>query len=51
MNLQAAQNLIFTIGKEKFPEMKEKAAAKDKDALIWVESFEKIAGHLGLNVE
>ena len=51
MNLQTAQNLIFTIGKEKFPEMKKKAAAKNKDALIWVESFEKIAGHLGLNVE
>jgi alpha-amylase/alpha-mannosidase (GH57 family) len=51
MNLQTAQNLFFTILKEKYPDMKAKATAKDRNALIWTESFERIAGHLELNIE
>jgi alpha-amylase/alpha-mannosidase (GH57 family) len=49
MDLQLAQNLFFTIAKEKYPQMK-KAAEQDKKAAKWVELFELIAGHLGLVV-
>lgn len=51
MNLQSAQNLFFTIGKEKYPEMKEKAAAKDEEAVKWIELFKRVAGHLDLVTE
>jgi alpha-amylase/alpha-mannosidase (GH57 family) len=49
MDLQLAQNLLFTIAKEKYPQMK-KTAEQDKKAAKWVELFELIAGHLGLVV-
>ena len=51
MDLQVAQNLFFTIAKEKYPEMKEKTAAQDKEAAKWVELFELVSGHLGLVIE
>jgi len=51
MDLQLVQNLFFTIGKEKYPEMKEKKAAQDKEATQWVQLFELVAGHLGLVIE
>ncbi len=48
MDLQLAQNILFTIGKEKYPEMKEKAYAKDERAAKWVKLFELVAEHLGI---
>lgn len=51
MDLQLAQKLFFTIGKEKYPEMKEKTEAQDEEAAKWVELFELVAGHLGLVIE
>jgi len=51
MDLQAAQNLFFTIGKEKYPEMKEETAAQNKEAANWVQLFELVAGHIGLVIE
>lgn len=51
MDFQSAQNLFFTIGKEKYPQMKEKAAAHDNEASKWVELFKCVAGHLGLVIE
>jgi len=51
MDLQAAQNVFFTIGKEKYPEMKEKTGAQDEEATKWVQLFELVAGHLGLVIE
>jgi alpha-amylase/alpha-mannosidase (GH57 family) len=51
MDLQTAQNLFFTIAKEKYPEMKKKATAQDEKASKWVELFELIAGHLDLVIE
>ena len=48
MDLQLAQNLLFTIAKEKYPEMKEKAATKDEKAAKWVELFEHVSEHLGI---
>jgi hypothetical protein len=51
MNLQLVQNLFFMIGKETYPQMKEKKAAQDKEAAQWVQLFELVAGHLGLVIE
>jgi hypothetical protein len=51
MDLQSAQNLLFTIGKEEYTEVKEKASAQDEDSTKWVELFGSVAGHLGLVVE
>jgi hypothetical protein len=51
MDLQSAQNLFFTIGKEKYPETKEKAAAHDKEAEEWVQLFRLVAEHLELVIE
>jgi len=51
MDLQSAQNLFFTIGREKYPEVKKKATVQDKEALKWAELFELVAEHLGLVIE
>jgi len=51
LDLELAQNLLFTIGKEKYPQMKEKGAAEDGEAANWVELFELVAEHLGLVIE
>ncbi len=51
MDLQSAQNLFFTIGRETYPEMKEKAAAHDEEASKWVELFELVAEDLDLVIE
>ena len=48
LDVQPAQNILFTIGKEKYPQMKEKAAAKIEEAVKWVELFEQVAEQLGL---
>ncbi len=51
MDLQLAQNILFTIAKEAYPPMKVKASAKNEDALIWCDLFRKTATHLGLVIE
>jgi alpha-amylase/alpha-mannosidase (GH57 family) len=51
MDMQLAQNLFFTIAKEKYTEMKEKAEAKKDEAATWTELFELVAEHLGLVIE
>lgn len=51
MDLQTAQNLFFTVAKEKYPDMKTKASTKDENAAKWIELLELIAGHLGLVIE
>lgn len=48
MDLQLAQNILFTIGKEKYPEMKKKSSSKNKEAATWVKLFELVAEHLGI---
>lgn len=47
MDLQAAQNLFFSIRNEKYPEMKKKAESQE-DAAKWVKLFERVAKHLDL---
>ncbi len=51
MNLQTAQNLFFRIRKEEYPDIKSKASANDEQSVKWITLFEKVAGHLGLNIE
>ena len=48
MDLQHAQNVFFTVAKEKYPEMKRKAEAADEKAARWVEHFGQLAQCLGL---
>jgi alpha-amylase/alpha-mannosidase (GH57 family) len=48
LDLQLAQNILFTIGKEKYPKMKEKASQQNKEAAQWVKLFELVAEHLGI---
>ncbi len=50
MDLQHAQNVFFTIGKTKYPEMKQKAATGDAKAAEWVEHFGHLAERLGLAI-
>ncbi|MBN2591049.1 MAG: DUF3536 domain-containing protein [Sedimentisphaerales bacterium] len=48
MDLQLAQNILFTIGKEKYPQMKEKASQQNEEAAKWISLFELVAEHLGI---
>ena len=50
LDVQLAQNILFTIGKEKYSQMKEKASAQDEEAAKWIDLFEQVAEHLGLVV-
>jgi hypothetical protein len=50
MDLQNAQNIFFTITKERSPEMKKKADAGDQQAQKWLVHFKNLAHHLGLEV-
>ena len=51
MNLQAAQNIFFAVGKEKYQQKKKQAENQDKDAIRWVELFESLSRHLGVVVQ
>jgi hypothetical protein len=48
MDLQQAQNVFFTVAREKYPDMKRKAGAADEKAAKWVEHFGHLAQRLGL---
>jgi hypothetical protein len=50
LDLQAAQNSFFTVAKKRHQQMSEKAKGEDQKAQKWVELFQKIAGHLGVQV-
>jgi len=51
MDLQAAQNVFFAVGKEKYQQKKKQAETQDKDAVRWVELFESLSQHLGVVVQ
>ena len=50
LDLQNAQNVFFNIAKERWQQMKRRAAAEDEDAAKWVEHFGNLAHHLGLAI-
>jgi alpha-amylase/alpha-mannosidase (GH57 family) len=50
MDLQHAQNVFFTMTREKYPEMKRRAEAGDEKAAKWVEHFGHLAQRLGLAI-
>jgi len=50
MDLQHAQNIFFTIAKDKYPQVKSKAESGEPRAQDWVESFKNLAQYLGLAV-
>jgi len=51
MDLQAAQNVFFAVGKEKYQQKKKQAENQDKYAIRWVELFESLSRHLGVVVQ
>ncbi|OHB49402.1 MAG: hypothetical protein A2Y10_19420 [Planctomycetes bacterium GWF2_41_51] len=51
LNLQTAQNILFVIIKNKFPEMNIKAKSGDEKAKIWCEHFQTLANYLGVKVD
>jgi len=51
VGMQAAQNVLFAVGKEKYQPKKEKAEAQDKDAVRWVELFESLGRYLDVVVQ
>jgi hypothetical protein len=48
MDLQLAQNIFFTIGKENYSEKKAQKMDQNEEAAKWIELFELVAEHLGL---
>jgi alpha-amylase/alpha-mannosidase (GH57 family) len=48
MDLQSAQNVLLTIAKEKYPEIKDRAESGYEDAQEWVGLFESLADRLAL---
>jgi len=51
MDLQLAQNVFFTIGKQSYHQIKKKAEGQDQDAQKWVELFESLGRHLDVVVQ
>ncbi|MFQ6035640.1 MAG: DUF3536 domain-containing protein [Sedimentisphaerales bacterium] len=51
MDLQAAQNVFFSVGKEKYQQKKKQAQEQDKGAVRWVELFESLSRYLGVVVQ
>jgi len=51
MDLQAAQNVFFAVGKEKYQQKKKQAEKQDQDAVRWVELFKSLSRHLGVVVQ
>lgn len=49
LSLQNAQNVIFRISKDKYPEMKVRQS-RHSQAAVWVENFEKLAGLLSVRL-
>ncbi len=51
MDLQAAQNVFFAVGKEKYQQKKKQAEKQDQNAVRWVELFESLSRHLGVVIQ
>jgi alpha-amylase/alpha-mannosidase (GH57 family) len=50
-NLWKSQVRYFNIGRDKFPEIKDKAEAGDKNAQRWTEQFKLLGEHIRVRVE
>jgi alpha-amylase/alpha-mannosidase (GH57 family) len=51
LDLQNAQNVLFAISGELYPQMSNKANSGDKNAKKWVDGFRNLAQYLGIKVE
>ena len=51
LDLQAAQNVLFGISKEKYPAMLQKADSENGFAKRWCEQFRSLANYLGIVVD
>ena len=50
INYWKAQNQLFSLGKRRYPPMKERADRGEESAVEWVKYFEIIAGYFKLNI-
>lgn len=50
MDLRAAQNIFFSVGKEKYQQKKKQAENRDEYAIRWIELFESLSRHFGVVV-
>ena len=50
LDLQTAQNVLFTISRKHYPQIKTKSQTQDQQASEWVGRFERLADHLGIVV-
>jgi hypothetical protein len=51
LDLQAAQNVFFDIGKKTYPQISKNAQSGDQKAQKWVEHFRKLANYLGVMIQ
>jgi hypothetical protein len=51
LDLQTAQNILFVIIKERYPEIKQKAQAGDETAKNWCIQFQNLANYLGVKAD
>jgi len=50
LDLQAAQNLLFSIARQRYDQARTAAQSGDENASKWLEHFEKLANYLGVRV-
>ena len=51
LDLQSAQNVLFGLGKEKYPSMSQRSDLEDEFAKKWCEYFRNLANYLGVVVD
>jgi alpha-amylase/alpha-mannosidase (GH57 family) len=51
LDLQKAQNILFAMSKEKYPDMKQRARSGSEPAKQWMEHFDNLARYLGVAVQ
>lgn len=50
IDFQNAQNIFYSIAKNTYPKVLKKAESQDEDAIQWVDHFQTLAQHLGLEI-
>ena len=51
LDLQTAQNALFAISEQTYPQVRDKANSGEKDAKKWIDNFRKLAEYLGIKVD
>ncbi len=51
LDLQTAQNVLFAISEQTYPQVMDKANSGEKNAKKWIDNFRKLAEYLGIKVD